>query len=453
MNRQLGQVLYCAATRVMGEHGVYDHLRVARHAWRMTSDELQQRQQANLRRLLQWVSANNEFYGRTVSGVSETRDPLAFLQTVPLLEKSTLQRDARVMRSSGFRGRTIAKSTGGSTGAPVRIIKGADGVAREMATSWAALEQYGIHIGDRSVRFWGTPLTASRRIKFRLTDLAMNRIRLSAFDLEESDLDRYWMRCTRFQPLWMYGYASLIHLFAEWIEARGLDGTRLGLRAIVPTSEPLNEQQRECIGRVFGAPVYDEYGCGEVGAIAYACCVGSLHIMTENLVVECIDEGGRPVGVGETGELVVTDLTNFAMPLIRYRLGDRAVPGGACACGLGFPTLARVLGRIHDVVFTPLGKRWHGEKIDYLMSEVYGATGAFRQYQVVQHSADELTVRLVADEPISPELERRIVDYIGERLDGMRATVVRVTKIERAASGKMRLVRNDWLPQSVQPHT
>jgi hypothetical protein len=111
-----------------------------------------------------------------------------------------------------------------------------------------------------------------------------------------------------------------------------------------------------------------------------------------------------------------------------------------------------VLGRIHDVVYTPAGRRWHGEKLDYLMSQLYGEFGGFRQYQVVQYSADALRFRLVADDEVSPELKQRIVDYVAERLDGMKADVVRVDRIERAASGKMRLVRNDWLPQSLQPH-
>jgi phenylacetate-CoA ligase len=155
---------------------------------------------------------------------------------------------------------------------------------------------------------------------------------------------------------------------------------------------------------------------------------------------------------GETGELVLTDLTNHAMPLIRYRLGDRAVPSAGCECGLGFPAIDRIMGRIHDVVFTPAGRRWHGEKLDYLMSQLYADPGGFRQYQVVQHTATDLLVRLVADDEIATELESRIVEYVAERLDGMRAEVVRVDHIERAPSGKIRLVRNDWLPQ-VQPHT
>ena len=276
------------------------------------------------------------------------------------------------------------------------------------------------------------------------------RIRLSAFELEESDLAAYYDRIKRFQPAWFYGYASLIDLLAQWIEQSGRNGTTLGLRSIVPTSEPLSPEQRERVGRVYGAPVQNEYGCGEVGAIAYECERGLLHVMSESVLVEVLKEDGSPVAAGETGEVVVTDLNNYAMPLIRYRMGDRAVAGGACACGRPFPTLERVVGRIHNVVFTPLGRRWHGEKINYLMSPIHQELFPFQQYQVVQKEPDLLEVRLVADVPIPEPAKLRISAYVRDRLDGMRTDVRRVERIERSASGKLRLVRNDL--QSAHRH-
>jgi phenylacetate-CoA ligase len=452
MNRLLGRMGYAAATLALGEQSVFRHLRDARRIHMMKADELMQREDRALHSVLDAARERVPYYAGIIPPRSGVLTARARLSRIPLLEKTTLQRHPADLRVPGYSGRLIAKSTGGSTGAPVRIVKDAEGVAREMATSWAALERHGIRVGDRSVRFWGTPLTAVRRARFRLTDLAMNRIRLSAFDLEEHDLERYWNRCRAFGPRWFYGYASLIHLFAEWIAKSGRDGTSLNLVAIVPTSEPLNGDQRRLISEVFNAPIVDEYGCGEVGAIAYGCDEGRLHVMTENVSLEILGADGVPVGSGEVGEVVVTDLTNFAMPLIRYRLGDRAEQGDACGCGLGFPTIARVMGRIHDVVFTPAGRRWHGEKVDYLMSQLFGEVGGFSQYQVIQREADLLEVRLVADDEIPEELKTRIARYVRDRLDGMRVEVFRVERIERAASGKLRLVRNDWMPQSAQPH-
>jgi phenylacetate-CoA ligase len=449
----LGRAVYAAATAVQGEYGVFRELERARSVHRMDAGMLRDRQAQRLAAVLDHALTTVPFYARHGLEAGSNPDPHKRLGQLPLLEKRVLQEEGAQLRASGYSGRTVTKSTGGSTGAPVQLVKNTDGIASEMATTWAALERYGVRLGDRSARFWGTPLTLRRRIRFRLADLAMNRIRFSAFDIDPPDLARYWERCLRFRPVWLYGYASLIHLFAEWIENAGHDGSRIGIKAVVGTSEPLNEMQRATVNRCFAAPVFDEYGCGEVGPIAYSCRLGSLHVMTDNVVLEVLDEESQPVPPGEAGEIVITDLTNYAMPLLRYRLGDRAIQGTGCECGLGFPVLQQVLGRIHDVVFTPRGRRWHGEKIDYLMSQVHGERGGFRQYQVIQRSESRLEVRLLTDEPIPDDLAATIREYVRDRLDGMEADVVRVSAIERSASGKIRVVRNDWLAESIQPHT
>lgn len=406
--------------------------------------EVRDRQEARLLRLLTFATSRVEHYRQLSPGtaVAAPLDGWAWLRDLPLLEKQVLQKTPERLHGD-LDAPTTPKSTGGSTGEPVRLLKTADGVALERACTWLGLSWFGIRPGDPAVRFWGTPLTRRRRLHFRLGDLAMNRIRLSAFDIDEADLAGYYDRIRRFQPAWFYGYASLIAMMAEWMDDTDRSGTDLGLKAIVPTSEPLTEAQRDRIRRVFGAPIQNEYGCGEVGAMAYECQEGLLHVMTDSVVVEVLKEDGTLADPGETGEVVVTDLNNYAMPLIRYRMGDRAVRGGGCACGRPFPTLERVVGRIHDVVYTPLGRRWHGEKIDYLMSSIHQDLFPFQRYQVVQREPDLLEVRFVAEAPIPDPVKDEIGGYVAERLDGMRTRVVRVNRIERSPSGKLRLVRND----------
>ena len=452
MSRRL---IYRLVTTLRGEGAVLKYLREIRSLQRLPEEELARRQDAQLLELLAFAGKHNRFHRqRGVSSDGLTADNVRrYVSTIEPMSRLDLQQNVHELTSEVLPRRVSSKSTGGSTGQPVKLIKDSRGVAREMAASWMALEWFGIGIADRGVRFWGTPLTAKRRLRFRLADFAMNRIRLSAFDLHDDDLAEYWERCIRFQPRWFYGYASLIHMFAEFIDKRGLDGRRLGLRAIVPTSEPLTTAQRETITRVYGAPIQNEYGCGEVGAIAYECERGLLHILSENLFVEVLDSEGREVSSGETGEVVVTDLTNTAMPLIRYRVGDYAVKGAKCSCGRSFPTLAKVWGRIHDVLYTPAGNRWHGEKLDYLMVQLFGDIGGFTQYQVVQDGPDTLDVRLVSDQPIPDVMQQRIRTYVRERLDGMRASVRRVDSIERSPSGKLRLVRNDWLATAAGAET
>src|SRR5689334_2585309 len=315
-----------------------------------------------------------------------------------------------------------------------------------MAASWAHLTNVGVRIGDPSVRFWSIPLRTRAKMRGRLADLAMNRLRFSAFSFDDEHMSNVWTQCMRFRPRWIYGYSSMIDHFARWIEETQRDGRELGLVAVVPTSEPLYDEMRARLERVFGCSVMNEYGCGEVGPIAYSCRAGQLHIVVENLVVEVLRADGTPAGLGDTGEIVLTDLTNRAMPLIRYRMGDIAEVGEPCTCGQQSPTLRRVTGRAYDVVHTPNGRRWNGWQVHYMLSTLQMELGGYRQYQVVQDGPDTLDVRLVTDEPIRPDTERRIASYIAEQLDGMRARVRRVEAVERSASGKLRVVRNDWHP-------
>ena len=370
------------------------------------------------------------------------------LAELPFVTKRELQQQAPAMRAEEMRGRLWSKSTGGSTAEPVTVWKDARGMAEERAATWAALAWCGVRPSDRVARFWSTPLTASSRRKFRLADIVMNRILLSAFEMDDAALERHWLACLRFRPAWLYGYSSMIDLMAGWVEDRGIDGRSLGLTAVVPTSEPLYDEQRTRIARVFGCPVETEYGCGEVGAIAYECEAGRLHVMADNVVCEVLRDDGERAEVGETGEVVVTDLTNFAMPLVRYRMGDRAEVGADCSCGRSFPVLQRVVGRTYDEVFTPAGRRWNGWQMHYFLSTLMGQLGGFRQYQVVQDGPASLDIRLVSDVEIDPGTVRVIETFVRDSLDGMRAVVRRVESVERSPSGKLRVVRNDWLPSA-----
>lgn len=453
MHRWLhANLIYRAATSLRGEGAVFRYLKQMRALQQLTSAQLHERQAARLADILNFAAVRSPFHRERWGpvGLLGPGDALRMLENLPYVTKSDLQQHREAIICAPSPGRTTEKTTGGSTAEPVRVRKTSDGIAQEMAASWMALEWFGIRMGDPAVRFWGTPLTRQRRARFALADLAMNRIRLSAFEIDDADLENYWNRCLRFQPRWLYGYASLIDLFAEFVERRGLRGSDLGIRVVVPTSEPLTERQRARIKRVFGAPIQNEYGCGEVGAIAYECELGYLHVMSENVLVEVRRADGQSAEPGEAGELIITDLTNYAMPLIRYRVGDYAVQGESCSCGRPFPTLQNIRGRIHDVVYTPTGRRWHGEKLDYLMVRLHSEMGGFSQYQVVQDGPATLQVRLVTKTEISGELRSRIQAYVRERLDGMQATVIRIDRVERAPSGKLRVVRNDWLASSQQ---
>jgi phenylacetate-CoA ligase len=271
----------------------------------------------------------------------------------------------------------------------------------------------------------------------------MHRVRLSAFAFDAADMDAYWRRCLRFGPDYFYGYVSMLEAFARHVAERGWDGRRLALKVIVTTSEVLTAPQRQLLRDTFGCPVQNEYGCGEVGPIAYECPAGSLHLM-DHLHVELVDSRNRPVSAGETGEVAVTDLYNRAMPLVRYRLGDSAVAGAPCNCGRGLPVLQTVWGRSYDFVESPDGRRFHGEFFMYLFEQMRQQGIGVRQFQVRQQAPDALSVALVCAEAPSEAQTAQIVNTVRDHLGPVRVQVTRVEAIARTRSGKTAVIVNEW---------
>jgi phenylacetate-CoA ligase len=146
----------------------------------------------------------------------------------------------------------------------------------------------------------------------------------------------------------------------------------------------------------------DLYSAQEVGAIALQCPVSGLyHVQAESLIVEVLNDDEMPCREGEVGRVVVTDLHNFATPIIRYEIRDYAEVGGACPCGRGLPTLSRILGRRRNMVTLPDGSR-HWPAVGF---HAFRAIAPIRQYQAVQHSLDAVEMKLVVDAPLTHDQE------------------------------------------------
>jgi phenylacetate-CoA ligase len=187
--------------------------------------------------------------------------------------------------------------------------------------------------------------------------------------------------------------------------------------------------------------VFNEYGCGELGTIAHECEAGRLHINDENLIVEVLD-GGRPCAPGAKGELVVTELHNIAMPLIRYRTGDfGAIGAEPCPCGRTLTVLETVFGRAYDFVEAPDGRRFHGEFLMYIFEEAQRHHLGIAQFQVRQETLTRFHIRLVPGPGFSERSEQAVLARMREHLGpDIEARFEIVDEIPRERSGKMRVI-------------
>lgn len=169
------------------------------------------------------------------------------------------------------------------------------------------------------------------------------------------------------------------------------------LREVRTISGTVSEDLRQRCLAILGLPLVDLYSAQEVGVIGIQCpASGLLHIQSENLLVEVLDAQGQPCQTGETGQVVVTDLHNFAMPLIRYALRDWAEVGPTCPCGRGLPTMRTVKGRNRNMALSPEGKPYWPV---LGLSRFRTIIPSLRQYQLVQTGLDAITLKLVCEPP------------------------------------------------------
>ncbi len=222
------------------------------------------------------------------------------------------------------------------------------------------------------------------------------------------DIREQLKRILEFKPIGIISYPSDIAGIVAQCE---IDNVRIeGLKFISTVGETLSGvERRQKMESFFGVPVHDNYSCQEVGIIAIQCPVSRLyHVMSESLLVEVLNENGQPSREGEVGRLAITDLHNFATPLIRYALGDYAERGGVCPCGRGLPALKRIVGRERNLVVKPDGSRSWPLTGFHRFREI----APIFQYQFVQHDTEHIEVRLVTERPLTDSEEKALRAHI-----------------------------------------
>jgi phenylacetate-CoA ligase len=432
--------VYLPATWIRGQN-VAGHLGRLRKSESIAPAERRKLQEVRLARLLKSARSGVPEYSRRLARLPSGNLSLRDLGTIPPLTKQDVRDLHEELHHTPRPHFVVAKTTGGSTGEPVTIHKTHAAMAWELAATWRGYAWAGVHMGDLQARFWGVPLSAAGQRTARLTDFICHRHRFSAFDFDRDSFEQYDRQLRRNPPDYFYGYVSMIAELARWYSDTGrrLDNPP---GAVITTSEVLSPDDRSAIETAFGCRVFNEYGCGELGTIAHECEHGRLHTSDENMIIEILD-GDHPCRPGEKGEIVVTELNNIAMPLIRYRTGDfGSLSDESCPCGRTLGVLSDVFGRAYDFIVAPDGRRFHAEFLVYIFEEAQRQKCGIAQFRVEQTAPDHLHLLVVPSESGFPEQEElRLVARIRELLGAnMRVTTSRVQRIQREASGKMRVI-------------
>lgn len=360
------------------------------------------------------------------------------LSCIPLLEKADLQNHGPRLRSRlylNFPGVEKFQSSG-TTGKPVQVWVDNECLQIEKAFTWLHRSWAGVEFGDMTAAFVGFPLVPSRQKTppFWVYDKSEFRVMYSLQHLSRANMPLYTDSLIQVAPRLIYGYPTAIYLVAQYLNEKGI--TSIRPRGIFTASETLMSHQRTEIEAAFGCPVMDWYGASELIANIVQCEHGSYHVKQEYGVVEILDHERNLASPGKQGALVGTGLNNLAMPLLRYRVGDNAIPrAGTCACGRGGPLVEQITGRVEDVIVTPDG-RWL-TRLDF----IFKGLDRVEEAQLVQESPQELRVRVVRKPGYTDEDQKKITLNLRGRLgDEMRLEFEYLDQIPRTSSGKFRYV-------------
>jgi phenylacetate-CoA ligase len=345
---------------------------------------------ARLSRLLFHVARNNLFYGRRLqaAGIEWTdpilqRDPYAALAALPPVSKLELRRAGDRALDQGELGDDwYSSSSSGSTGEPFKVYY--------EPRAWGRLKYL-------------IKLRARAACGVRPTDRValLDAIKPSSGSARLSRSKR-WQRISvlqpasqvaealqAFAPTVLYGLPSALVEAGRVLQQRG---QRLNVRAVFTSGELLHGLARENLLKAYGAPVYDVYGTSETKEIAWQCTDGRMHLNADVVHLEAVDDAGRPLPGGEEGDLVATLLVNRAMPLLRYRTGDRGILlSERCSCSCALPLLGVVTGRTADVLVMRDGWRISPYALTCAMERIPGVV----RYQVSQLDLARVRVRAI----------------------------------------------------------
>lgn len=393
--------------------------------------------------LLIHARENSPYYRQVLRGVALPLTSLAGMEDIPIVTKQNLRENFDTLQCSNIsRSRFVKNRTGGSTGEPTYYFWDKRGMDWNRASVYRSAEWAGVALGERTIQMSGSHFdyTQTQTLLSRLVYMLQRYRDYSVAFLTDELLERYYQGVVSWRPTSIWGYASGIYTFARYIQKHHQDTSFDFLRALITSSETLRPEQRDTINQVFGSgKVYDHYGSREAYMGSECRMHHGYHIHAEVLIVEVVDKDHRPCQLGELGRILITDLSNYVFPFIRYEIGDVGVLANndkPCPCGITLPRLEKVEGRIADVVILR-DRLLTPPSFNNIMSDVSG----IKSYQIQQDSMDDLKVYLVPDTDYTDQ----VGDYVMKSIQKMAGNNVRI-HIEKAPeiivpeSGKRRYI-------------
>jgi len=432
----------------------------------LSQEDYLSRLQNNLKKLIRFCSRNVPYYKDLFSKInfrSFDFERIEDFQNIPLLTKSIVQRYSTELRARklppGERIRGFTK-TSGSTGQPLEVLQSVTStlmfsLLKQRELRWFRWNPQLVMAAIRPAK--DLPLGSDGNLielgqtcglnGWQRVGYFFNTAPFYGFQRANPiEKQKKWLAAI--QPAYLIAHPADLEMLALAYQG---EKTPESLRGFLAIAQEITDEMQIRIQNTFKAPVHVNYGLNEVGIVASRCPEGGrYHIHSEHCFVEIINDEGHFCKPGERGRILVTSLTNFAMPLLRYDTDDLAeVIAGPCPCGRSLPSFGRIHGRYRRLVSLPPGVMDYFVALQHTLNDLpEELTKNLRQYQLHHFRNGGFELRAVVAAPFSPAFREKIMEkwILVEPQDPAPLSITEVAQIPRPPGGKYQNFTSDCMP-------
>lgn len=419
----------------------FEYLRMFQYA---STEEIEKTKWQKIKALLDHAYKNCSYYNKLLNKMQLHPNDIARwsdFEQIPVLTKDEVRNNYKDIIAKNINEKRLHSGmTSGSTGKPLHFVADEKGLQWTRAHIVLTQEWAGWKLGEKVFAVSGIHAierTASLR-KFLRKKLLDRGSLLNTLDLDEQAMTSFYKLLKREHHPFIFGFAHAIYLFAQYLEQRDLADVHAC--GIMTGGMVLSKRERLLIENVFHCKVFNRYGSEEMGVIACECeRQEGLHISEAKYYVEILN-GNQKALPGGMGSLIITDLSNYGMPFIRYQIEDIAIASNnTCSCGRTWTMLNEIAGRTSDFIVTPDKKIISGISLTDFFALVPGII----QIQIVQEKIDHLTFKIIKSTEFSDESIIKLKE-IEQRFfgDKMCISYNYVDSISKEIGGKFRFVKS-----------
>ena len=389
--------------------GLMKYLKKLEESQYWSQERILEYQLKRIKALLIHAYKNTDYYRKKFNDVGfkpETFKDFSEIKKIPTLSKNEIRENLRSLIARNYKSEDLhSADTGGTTGVKMKFYRDNACLAAKEAALYRFEKWTGWDFGERMGLVWTAQQDYvghwTRKAKIK-NELFGRQVVFPAAIMDEESISNYVNQLMVKKPTMIRAFTSPIYEVARYIRDKEIENIKL--KGVITTGEPLYGQQRKIISEAFNCKVFDSYRSREAGPLAQECEQhNGLHINAESLYIETIPPKNPDEFEEGAGEIIITDLLNYGMPLIRYKMGDMGILSDEkCSCGRGLPILNKISGRSSDIMYTPDKKRiTAGSLVLYLVDEAPGLLG---QVQIIQDKLDHLIIKATPDPAPTPEI-------------------------------------------------